>query len=229
MTPSDGDTSDLWSELPQPEVIPYATLLEELDTVNVLAPLVRCSKLPFRHLTSLYETHVTHTPMILAQEFSRSQIARVSDFSTSSEERGVFWMEPRTKGLPHSSREDEPGAGPSKRPEHRTYHIPRPHTRLPPSLSPPTPHSRLVRGCLIAQFASPNGASLADAAELISPYIDGLDINCGCPQKWAYNEGIGCALLRKPELVGDMVRCVKDRLGWGWPVSVKIRIDPDLR
>jgi tRNA-dihydrouridine synthase 4 len=87
----------------------------------------------------------------------------------------------------------------------------------------------LVRGCLIAQFASPNGPSLADAAELISPYVDGLDLNCGCPQKWAYNEGIGCALLRKPELVGDMVRCVKDRMGWDFPVSVKIRIDPELR
>jgi tRNA-dihydrouridine synthase 4 len=80
---------------------------------------------------------------------------------------------------------------------------------------------------LLAQFASPNAASLADAAELIAPYIDGLDINCGCPQKWAFHEGIGCALLRKPELVADMIRCTKDRMGWGWPVSIKIRIDPE--
>lgn len=78
-------------------------------------------------------------------------------------------------------------------------------------------------------MASPNGPSLADAAELISPHVDGLDINCGCPQRWAYNEGIGCALLRKPELVRDMVRCVHDRLGWDWPVSIKIRVDTDLK
>jgi len=84
-----------------------------------------------------------------------------------------------------------------------------------------------VRGLLLAQFASPNSASLADAAELIAPYIDGLDVNCGCPQKWAFHEGIGCALLRKPELVADMIRVTKDRMGWGWPVSIKIRIDPE--
>lgn len=116
---------------------------------------------------------------------------------------------------------------PDPKAQHKTYHTPLAHSRLPPHPSPPTPHSRLVRGVLIAQMACPNGPSLADAAELISPYVDGLDINCGCPQKWAYADGIGSALLRKPELVSDMVRCVKDRLGWGWPVSVKIRIDPE--
>lgn len=49
----------------------------------------------------------------------------------------------------------------------------------------------------------------------------------GCPQKWAYHEGIGCALLRKPDLVRDLVRTTKQRLGWDFPVSVKIRIDDD--
>ena len=240
--------TDDWSAfntLPEPEIIPYADLLEQFETVNVLAPLVRCSKLPFRHLTSLYETHVTHTPMILAEEFSRSQIARTSDFTTSKEERGVFWMEPRKpgqshggqaaythgKGHPvdlHGEHENDRGESSTKQREAwKTYHMPRPHTRLPPTATPPTSDSRLIRGVLIAQMACPNGPSLADAAELISPYVDGLDINCGCPQKWAYEEGIGSALLRKPELVSDMVRCVKDRMGWGWPVSVKIRIDPE--
>jgi tRNA-dihydrouridine synthase 4 len=183
--------------------------------------------------------------MILAEEFSRSQIARTSDFTTSKDERGVYWMQPRKQpsnngnegyeaGKIHS--EDLEGgtigegeAESSRKPREawKTYHTPRPHTRLPPTATPPTKDSRLVRGVLIAQMACPNGPSLADAAELISPYVDGLDINCGCPQKWAYEEGIGSALLRKPELVGDMVRCVKDRMGWGWPVSVKIRIDPE--
>ncbi|TKA54873.1 hypothetical protein B0A53_02682 [Rhodotorula sp. CCFEE 5036] len=68
---------------------------------------------------------------------------------------------------------------------------------------------------------------LADAAELVQPWVDGIDLNCGCPQKWAYQEGIGCALLRKPELVHDLVRTTKARLGWNFPVSVKIRVDDD--
>lgn len=232
----DANGHDDFSNLPQALVLPPAELLESYETVNVLAPLVRCSKLPFRHLCSLYETHITHTPMILAEEFSRSQSARISDFSSSVNERGVFWMEPRSKfttngsivkQLPHP--EDQSGGtdgGTSSSPV--TYHKPRPHNRLPPSPNPPSPNAQLVRGILLAQFASPNGPSLADAAELIAPYVDGLDLNCGCPQKWAYHEGIGCALLRKPELVRDMVRCVKDRMGWAWPVSIKIRVDPDL-
>jgi hypothetical protein len=110
---------------------------------------------------------------------------------------------------------------------HTTYYTPSPHNRLPPTPTPPTSKSRLVRGVLLAQLASPNGPSLADAAELLSPYVDGIDLNCGCPQKWAHASGIGCALLRKPELVRDMVRAVKDRLGWDYSVSIKIRVDDD--
>jgi tRNA-dihydrouridine synthase 4 len=40
---------------------------------------------------------------------------------------------------------------------------------------------------------------------------------------------IGCYLLRQPEKVRDLVRGVKDRLGWNYPISVKIRIDKDLK
>ena len=41
--------------------------------------------------------------------------------------------------------------------------------------------------------------------------------------------GIGSGLLRKPEIVADMVRAVKDRMGWNYDVSVKIRVDTDLK
>lgn len=235
---ADVEEEDAFTELPEPTVLPPADLLSNYETINVLAPLVRCSKLPFRHLCSLYETHITHTPMILAQEFSRSQTARISDFSSSVNERGVFWVEPRNRGRSGSSSKGKESVGGgkgegerelegTKNHPHKSYQTPQAHDRLPPSSARPTPKSELVRGLLLAQFASPNAASLADAAELIAPYIDGLDINCGCPQKWAFHEGIGCALLRKPELVADMIRCTKDRMGWGWPVSIKIRIDPE--
>ncbi|KIS01181.1 tRNA-dihydrouridine synthase 4 [Cryptococcus deuterogattii 2001/935-1] len=230
----DQDATDeqLYADLPSPL---YLSPSELIDTYhpNVLAPLVRCSKLPFRHLTSLYETHITHTPMILAEEFSRAQIARTSDFSTSSNERGIYWMTPKNgKSKEKEGYQTHIGhpedARPVKEPW-KTYHSPPSTNRLPPSPAAPNSQAQLVRGCLIAQFASPNAKSLADAAELISPYVDGIDLNCGCPQRWAYNEGIGCALLRKPELVRDMVRGAKDRMGWGWPVSIKIRIDTEQK
>ncbi|OCF42936.1 tRNA-dihydrouridine synthase 4 [Kwoniella heveanensis CBS 569] len=238
----DHDATDeqLYADLPDPVILKPADLLSDYQP-NILAPLVRCSKLPFRHLTSLYETHITHTPMILAEEFSRAQVARISDFSTSLDERGVFWMEKKKSRKGKEAEHEREGHSYSHPEDDRprqlqtqdgsdhfddTGRLPR---RLPPTPVRPSANHDLVRGCMIAQFASPNPTSLADAAELISPYVDGLDLNCGCPQRWAYNEGIGCALLRKPELVRDMVRCVKDRMGWEWPVSIKIRVDPELK
>lgn len=184
--------------------------------------MVRYSKLAFRQLVAQYDTHVTYTPMILcvqlacaqharehvslkqvvhahsAQEFSRSASARDSDFTTHSHERGIFRMRPASRS------KVSPGEHEDERP------------------------TRLVRGNLIAQFAASAPEALADAAELISPHVDGLDLNCGCPQKWAYSEGIGCALLEKPEMVSSMVRAVKNRVGEEFPVLVKIRVDRDL-
>lgn len=64
---------------------------------------------------------------------------------------------------------------------------------------------------------------------MVQPYCDGVDLNCGCPQSWAIQEGIGCGLMRKPELVRDMVLAVKERCGKDFCVSVKIRIHNDLQ
>lgn len=34
--------------------------------------------------------------------------------------------------------------------------------------------------------------------------IDGIDLNCGCPQSFALEKGYGCALLRNPDHLTDM-------------------------
>lgn len=106
----------------------------------VSAPMVRYSKLPFRLLVREYGVDVSYTPMILAHEFIRSQVARDSDFTTCSIER-----EATIDGRPHA---------------------------------------------LVAQFASPDPTEFARAAELIAPWVDGVDLNCGCPQSWALKEGM---------------------------------------
>lgn len=64
---------------------------------------------------------------------------------------------------------------------------------------------------------------LALAAQLVQPYVDGIDVNCGCPQRWVMAEGYGSALLTKPELVREMVRLTASMAQV--PVSVKVRID----
>lgn len=42
---------------------------------------------------------------------------------------------------------------------------------------------------VIVQFAANNSLDAADAAELVAPFVSGVDLNCGCPQKWAISEG----------------------------------------
>jgi tRNA-dihydrouridine synthase 4 len=81
---------------------------------------------------------------------------------------------------------------------------------------------------LIVQFGASNALDFARAAEMVAPYCDGVNLNCGCPQSWAISEGVGCALMRKPELVAEMVREAKKRTGNGFCVSVKMRIHADL-
>jgi tRNA-dihydrouridine synthase 4 len=127
-----------------------------------------------------YATDVLYTPMMLAHEFTRSHIARDSDFTTHPQER---------QATPHDGRQ----------------HV------------------------LIAQFASSSPEEFVRASTLIEPWVDGVNLNCGCPQPWAIKEGIGCKLMDEPELVADMVRAVKAALApKGKSVSVKIRIAKDL-
>lgn len=83
---------------------------------------------------------------------------------------------------------------------------------------------------LIVQFAANNATDLANASELVYAYADGVDLNCGCPQRWAMAEGYGAHLLSDPELVRDMVHQTRNRLSDpDFTVSVKIRICEDLR
>lgn len=83
---------------------------------------------------------------------------------------------------------------------------------------------------LIMQFAASDAQTLADAACVVSPFTDGVDLNCGCPQRWAMAEGYGACLINKPELVRDMVRLVRNQVdNPNYSVSIKIRIHKDLR
>lgn len=79
---------------------------------------------------------------------------------------------------------------------------------------------------LIVQFAANNADDFANAAQLVQPYSDGVDLNCGCPQKWAAKEGVGACLIKKADLVCEMVKETRKRLNYdpNYTVSTKIRI-----
>ncbi|KAF8331923.1 uncharacterized protein EI90DRAFT_901023 [Cantharellus anzutake] len=176
------------------EVLPPQEMLVQLDGINVAAPMVRFSKLPYRHLVSLYNTHITYTPMILAQEFSRSAIGRQSDFTTSMWERGVFDV---------PERQFSPKSPPPEAPSPANLHFPDESKAM---LNSPKP-----------------------LAENPTCMKDGIDLNLGCPQKWAYAEKIGSYLLREPNTVRELIRSARDRTGWNTPISIKIRLDTELK
>ena len=149
----------------------HATALSTLPTrryVTFAAPMVRYSKLPFRLLCRSYGVDVCYTPMIIAQGFNRSALARDVDFQTNAM--------------------DQP---------------------------------------LIVQFGADNAVDVSTAAALACGYVQGIDINCGCPQRWAIQSGYGAALIQKPQLVAEMVRGI--RAVCTLPVSIKIRVQDDLR
>lgn len=84
-------------------------------------------------------------------------------------------------------------------------------------------------GPVIAQFASNDPIEFGRAAEMIGPWVNGVDLNCGCPQSWAMKEGIGCSMMANPDKVAAMIKEAKQRIGPGKTVSCKIRIHQDLK
>ncbi|KAF2236751.1 tRNA-dihydrouridine synthase-like protein 4-like protein [Viridothelium virens] len=81
----------------------------------------------------------------------------------------------------------------------------------------------------VVQFGASSPLELARAASLVQPFVSGVDLNCGCPQSWACQDGLGAVLMRDRAAVAGMVKAVKQLCGPDFCVSVKIRIHKDLR
>lgn len=145
-------------------------LLESQPWVPVSAPMVRYSKLPFRLLVREYGVKITFTPMVLADSFIHSSLARDLEYQRCAADAPV-----------------------------------------------------------VIQFAARNAYEFANAAEIAAPHVDGIDLNCGCPQRWALQQGLGARLMAvEPEHLRDMIRQARGR-AVRTPVSVKMRIFDDQR
>lgn len=81
---------------------------------------------------------------------------------------------------------------------------------------------------LIAQFAANTVHEYLSSAEMVYPYVDGIDLNCGCPQRWAMQSGFGSALLNNPELMKDLTSTIRRTYPTPFSVSVKIRVQKPL-
>lgn len=101
-----------------------------------------------------------------------------------------------------------------------------------PDFTIPPPSHRIIP--TIVQFGASSPLEFSRASTLIASHVQGIDLNCGCPQSWACAECLGAALMNQRELVADMVKEAKtalERDGWKGQktVSVKIRVHKDLR
>lgn len=81
---------------------------------------------------------------------------------------------------------------------------------------------------VIAQFAANTVHEYLSSAEMVYPYVDGIDLNCGCPQRWAMQSGFGCAMLNKPEHIKDLTSTIRRNFPDDFSVSVKIRVQKPL-
>ena len=78
-----------------------------------------------------------------------------------------------------------------------------------------------------AQIFGNEPAIMAEAAGLAAEIsgCDFIDINMGCPMPKIANNGDGCGLMKVPELAGEIVKAVSDKLSI--PVTVKCRLGWD--
>lgn len=80
---------------------------------------------------------------------------------------------------------------------------------------------------LFVQFCANDPDVLLEAARIVEPHCDYVDINLGCPQRIARRGNYGAFLMDNLPLVKSLVENLAKNLSV--PVSCKIRIFPDLQ
>mmetsp|Transcript_2314 Transcript_2314/g.3366 ORF Transcript_2314/g.3366 Transcript_2314/m.3366 type:complete len:434 (+) Transcript_2314:80-1381(+) len=78
---------------------------------------------------------------------------------------------------------------------------------------------------LIAQLCGSNPEYMLKAAKWLEPHVDGIDINCGCPQGIAKRGHYGAFLLEDKQNLIRLVEALSESLDV--PLSVKVRLLPD--
>ncbi|TDL17445.1 FMN-linked oxidoreductase [Rickenella mellea] len=106
--------------------------------------------------------------------------------------------------------------------EGSSSHLPIPSS---PFSSPNSPLSSLDRP-LIVQFCANNPTYLLQAAQLVEPYCDAVDINFGCPQDIARRGRYGSYLQDDWKLVFELINTLHKNLSI--PVTAKFRVFPSI-
>lgn len=78
------------------------------------------------------------------------------------------------------------------------------------------------KGRVIAQFCGDSPDTVLAAARMIEHQVDGVDLNCGCPQGIARKGHYGSYLLNEPDLICGIIKNLADNLQHA-PATCKIR------
>lgn len=78
------------------------------------------------------------------------------------------------------------------------------------------------RSRVVFQMGTSNAARALAAAQIVCNDVAAIDINMGCPKPFSISGGMGAALLRKPDLIHDILTTLKRNLNT--PVTCKIRL-----
>ncbi|KAH1005558.1 hypothetical protein HUJ04_006518 [Dendroctonus ponderosae] len=82
---------------------------------------------------------------------------------------------------------------------------------------------------LITQFAANTVHDFVGASYMVAPFCDGVDLNCGCPQRWAREMNLGCSLLKSPQKIFELVKECRNRISKPFTISVKLRIGENIQ
>jgi tRNA-dihydrouridine synthase 4 len=221
--------------------------------LKFLSPMVRYSKLPFRMLCRRYGADLAFTPMIVAKDLNRCRFvsdlapsvsaslvaAQAAQAAVAERRRAAAASAERAEFVGSAGAAAAAAAIDAADESSFTASAPSIVMTAPSDDTPVDPYSALVSieefqtapadRPLVAQFAVNDPVELSRAAAAFSRYVDGVDLNCGCPQTWVLQDKIGAALSGQPELVAELVRAARATLPADKTVSVKIRLRPDLR
>lgn len=95
-------------------------------------------------------------------------------------------------------------------------------------------------GCpVIAQLGAADPCIAAAAASVVCEDVDGIDVNMGCPKKFSIDNGMGAALMSKPERAGEILKAIHEAINsterlaqrpghQRVPISFKTRVFDDV-
>lgn len=80
---------------------------------------------------------------------------------------------------------------------------------------------------LILQLAGNTADPIVSLAnqDFLKGHIDGVDLNCGCPQGFAMEKSFGAGLLRNPDRLVELATQISEKIAY--PFSIKLRLHED--